>query len=32
MLKAHAVVGAKLGGVAARELESAWNGIGEWQG
>jgi hypothetical protein len=32
MLKAHAAVAVKLGVVAARELESAWDGIGEWGG
>ena len=32
MLFAHANVCATLGGVAARELEVAWNGIGEWMG
>lgn len=30
MLMAHAKVRAALGGVAARELEAAWGGIGEW--
>lgn len=32
MLKAHGIVRAELGNVAARELESAWDGIGEWGG
>ncbi len=32
MLSAHAEIARRLGGVAARELESAWDGIGEWQG
>lgn len=32
MLAAHAAVRARLGGVAARELEMAWDGIGEWMG
>ena len=32
MLSAHAEVAQRLGGVAARELEVAWDGIGEWMG
>lgn len=31
MLDVHAVVTAELGRVHARELELAWNGIGEWR-
>lgn len=32
MLIAHSKVGGVMGGVAARELEVAWDGIGEWMG
>jgi ankyrin repeat protein len=32
MLEAHRVVSERLGGTAARELEVAWDGIGEWMG
>ncbi|HLX60146.1 MAG TPA: hypothetical protein VKX17_02575 [Planctomycetota bacterium] len=32
MLAAHDAVRNRLGGVAARELEVAWDGIGEWMG
>ena len=32
MRSAHERVAASLGNVTARELESAWAGIGEWQG
>jgi len=32
MLEAYEVVRARLGGTAARELEVAWDGIGEWMG
>jgi ankyrin repeat protein len=32
MLAAHERVRLELGGVAARELEAAWDGIGEWMG
>lgn len=32
MLAAHEVVGSQLGSGAARELEAAWDGIGEWAG
>jgi hypothetical protein len=32
MLIAHAKVSSILGGTAARELEVAWDGVGEWMG
>lgn len=32
MLQAHAVVRQNLGGVRARELEVAWDGVGDWRG
>jgi hypothetical protein len=32
MRDVHRVVAAELGGVRARELEAAWDGIGNWRG
>lgn len=32
MLDAHAVVAAELGRLHARELEAAWDGVGDWRG
>ncbi|WP_407562442.1 hypothetical protein [Streptomyces sp. 184] len=32
MLHAHAAVRAELGPVHARELEAAWDGVGDWWG
>ena len=32
MRDVHRAVAAELGGVRARELEVAWDGIGDWQG
>jgi hypothetical protein len=32
MLEVHAVVRENLGGARARELESAWDGVGDWEG
>ncbi|WIX81862.1 hypothetical protein QRX50_14425 [Amycolatopsis carbonis] len=32
MLRAHGVIRQKLGPVLARQLEAAWDGVGDWLG